>query len=368
MVGLNSTFKKVFVVTNNTLLASGSTFDLAPGQLGIFNADTYAADATPTWGEEKGIIIAQGTPDMSDMPKGAGQRNETDKTKVILGKKITGWRKKTYAAGQTNVVTIGYDGTDTTKNMEVKCDEVKHLYIRLTGKPIEDFMPGGYLLHVQAQGPCCDTCGDNCADVDPTALRNEFYDRIMEHTILGGTKLSKFVTVTKTDGTNADGDPVVGLKFESGFVERASSKVYFDLFPYNAEPVFIELSEYNPDWHGERCATTYPVTVLQNAAYPMGAGGWLMRYEAYAKGWDMRYYHDDMALRQAYGDYLNTDPSQNYDKYTLSFDFQYKVLGWSDVYTDRYDVEVFVQAGNTVFATQINNYVTSVTGLGIATV
>lgn len=373
MVGLNQSFKKVFVTANNTLLASGSTYDLATGQIGIFNAETYVADATPTWTEEKSIIIAEGTPDFSGLPVGAGRPNETDKTVQIVGKKITGWKRKDYSAGTPNIVAIGYDGVDETKNMNVKCDEVKHLYIRLTGKPIEDFMPGGYLLHVQAQGACCDSCGeDACVALDPTDLRDEFYTRIMEHTILGGIPLSKFVLVEKTDGTNLDGDPVVGLKFTSAFVERTSSLVYFDLFPYNAEPIFIEVSEYNPDWHGDpaRCATTFPFTVLQEATIPMGAGAWLMRYEAHMRGWDTigNVYHDDMALRLAYGDYLNTDPSLNYDKYTLSFDFSYKVLGWSDTYTDSYNVEVFVPTGQTAFRTAMNAYVASVTGLGIATV
>jgi hypothetical protein len=368
MVGLNQSFKRVFVQANNTLLASGSTYDLATGQIGIFNAETYAADATPTWAEEKAIIIAQGTPDFSDLPKGAMIQNETNKTHMIIGKKITGWKKAEYQAGQNNIVAIGYDGVDETKTMTVKCDEVKHLYVKLTGKPIEDFMPGGYLLHVEAQGPCCDSCTtDDCEFVDPTDLRDEFYTRLTEHTILGGIPLSKFVLIEKTDGVDLDSNPVVGLKFTSAFVERESDLCYFNIFPYNAEPIFIEVSEFNPDWHGtpERCASTFPFTVLQEAEYPQGAGQWLMRYEAHHKLWDFESYHDDLALRAAYGDWLNTDPSLNYDKYSLFFDFSYKVLGWSDTYIDSYVVEVFVPTGQTAFETAMNAYIASVTGLGI---
>lgn len=373
MVGLNQKFKKVFVTTNNTLLASGTTTALATGQLGIFNADTYVADATPTWAEEKAIIIAQGTPDLSAMPKGAGIRNETDKTKIIIGKKITGWRKKAYAAGQNQIITIGWDGVNgnkDTKNMTVKCDEIKHLYIKLTGKPIEDLFPGGYLLHVEANGPCCTTCGDSCADIDPTDLRDEFYDRIVEHTFLGGMAITKYITVTKLTTTNTAGDPTVGLQFTSAFVDRTSDTCYFNIFPYNAEPVFIELSEWDPNWHGapERCISTFPVTTTQEVAYPFGKGEWLMRYEAQARGWDMRDYSDDIVIRRAEGQYLNTDPAVNYDKYTLSFEFKYKVLGWSDEYTDRYDIEVFVQTGQTAFKNAINTYIASVVGTDVATV
>lgn len=373
MAGLNQNFKKVFVTNNNTLLAAGTTTDLADGQMGIFDAETYAATAAPTWGTSKGIMIVEGTPDLSDLPAGAGIRNETDKSKVILGKKITGWRKKAYSAGQNQIMTIGWDGNadnKDTKNMSVKCDEIKHLYIRLTGKPIEDLFPRGYLLHVQAQGPCCTTCGDSCADIDPTDLRDQFYDAIVGHTFLGGIALTKYITVTKLDTTSTAGDPVVGLQFESAFVERADSTFYFDLFPYNNEPVIIEVSEWNPDWHGDpsRCISTYPVTETQALEYPFGEGGYVMRYEAKARNWDFREYSKDIAIRQAEGQTLNTIPTNNYDKYTLTFEYSYKVLGWSDTYVDVYDVEVFVATGQTAFATAINAYITSVTGLGLETV
>ena len=373
MVGLNQNFTKVFVTNNNTLLAAGTTTALADGQLGIFNADTYVADATPTWAEEKAIIIAQGTPDYSGFPSGAGIRNETDKSKIIVGKKITGWRRKDYSAGANHIMTIGWDGVNgnkDTKNMDIKCDEVKHLYIRLTGKPIEDLFPGGYMLHVEAQGPCCETCGDNCADVDPTMLRDQFYDRIVEHEFLGGISILKYITVTKLTSTNTAGDPVVGLKFESAFVDRVTSACYYNLFPYNADPIHIQLSEYNPDWHGtpERCISTFPVTEIQAVAYPFGSGEYVIRYEENAKKWDGQYYSDDMATRAAYGQRLLAVPTTNYDQYTLSFDFDYKVLGWSDTYRDSYNIEVFVPTGQTAFRTAINAYVNSVTGLGIATV
>jgi hypothetical protein len=336
----------------------------------LFNADTYVATNAPVWGTTKNLLIAQGTPNIV-APKGAGLRNETDKAKVIKGVKIKSWRRKDYSAGATNIVAIGWDGDAgevDNKNMTVKCDEIKHLYIKLTGKPIENMFPGGYLLHVQAEGPCCDTCGDACEDMDPTALRDEFYDRIVEHTFLGGQNFTDYVTVTKLDSVNTAGDPVVGLQFESAFVEPTSDTCYFNLFPYNAEPVFIELSEWNPDWHGapEKCTSTYPVTVIQEVEYPFGAGQWVMRYEAAAKGWDFMDYSEDMALRKARGEYLHTNPAVNYDKYTLTYEIEYNVLGWSDVYTDRYDLEVFVQTGQTTFRTAMNNYIASVTGLGVA--
>lgn len=362
--GLNQDFKKVFVTTNNTLLFSGTTTALAQCQLGIFDASTYLATTTPSWSTSKALLIAQGTPDLSYMPKGAGIKNETDKAKVIIGKKILSWRRKDYSAGAQNIVTIGYDGTDTDKTISGKCDEIKHLYLKLTGKPIETLIPGGLIVHVEAQGPCCETCGDSCADVSGEIFTDEFITRLGQYTMLGGIPLSKFVLIEKIESGTS-----FGIKFTGAFVEHTSDLCYFDRFPYNADPIHIQVSEYNPDWHGTRCESTYPVTVIQEVAYPFGDGQYVMRYEAKAIGWDDRDYNKfDIFLRQAEAQYLCTDPTVNYDKYTLEYEISYHVLGWSDVYTDRYELEVFVQTGQSAFRTAMNSYISSVTGLGIATV
>lgn len=382
MVGLNQDFKKVFVTTNNTLLASGSTTALAQCQLGLFDASTYDATNAPTWSSNPALLIAQGTPDNSFMPKGAGIKNETDKAKVVIGKKITAWRKKAYSAGQQQIITIGYDGVDTTKTISGSCDEIKHLYIKLTGKPIENLIPGGLVVHVEAQGPCCATCGDSCASVDGRIFANAWIDQLNQFTFLGLlNKYSQFGVNTTLSASYPLGNYIsysllydagtgaTGIRFTGAFVEATTSTCYFDRFPYNSDPVHIQLSEYNPDWHGSRCQSTYPVTHLQEVTYPFGAGEYVMRYEAQAHGWDMRDYNKfDVFLRQAENQYLCTDPAVNYDKYTLTYEVSYHVLGWSDVYTDRYDLEVFVSTTQTAYKNAINSWISGITGSGIPSV
>lgn len=368
MVGLNQSFRKVFVATNPTLITAGSTNTLALGRIGLYNADTYAAVAAPVVSTTPRLIIAQGTPDQSTLPKGAGIRNETDKTKVIVGRKITGWRGKKANAGQVGIITVGYDGTDTTKTLTGKCDETKYLYIRLTGKPIEDLYPGGTIKMYAVTGPCCDTCGDNCADIASPYFRDAFYDLITQDLIIAGIPFTNYVQVTKTDGTNEDDVDVYGLQFTSAFVERTSNACYFDLFPYNADPIHIEISSYDPDWHDSPCTDDYPVTVIQEVTYPNGSGEFVMRLEAESKMWDYRYYSRDLATRQAEGTVLITDPTLDYDEFTLEYSVDYKVLGWSDVYTDTYQVHVFFPTTTgDPFETAINGYVASA-GVGLPAV
>lgn len=359
MVGLNQNFRKVFVTTSASVYtaSTGTTTDLTTGLIGIFDGSTYlGAGASPTYSGHKSIMIAQGTPDLSYAPKGAGLRNETDKSKVIRGTKILEWRGKASQAGQTDIVAIGYDGVDTNKTMDGKCDEIKHLYIKLTGKPIENLFPGGTLRHYEVQGPCCDTCGDSCADISADVWADGFIEQMAQDTFLGGIPISKFIKWTKLSSGSSR-----GIKLESAWVDRTTDACYFNIFPYNADPIYIQVSEYNPDWHGSRCETTYPVTQLQDATYPFGDGGYVMRLEQLAKTWDFRDYSDDMAVRLAEGQYLNTNPALSYDMYTLVFETEWNELGWSDIYRDRYQVDVFVPHGSgTAFQTAINAYVASI--------
>ena len=358
MVGLNQNFRKVFVTTNTTILASGSaTSDLAVGQLGLFDATTNVAlGATPTYPTTKGFYIAQGTPDLSYMPKGAGIRNETDKSIAIYGKNIVDYWGKAAAAGQSDIVTIGYDGTDTSKNMDGSCDEVKHLYIKLTGKPIENLFPGGTIRHYEVQGPCCDNCGDACASIPGSVWQQGFLNMIAQDTFLGGIPITNFIQATAlTSGSS------YGIQFQSAWVDRTTDACFFNIFPYNADPIYIQVSEYNPDWHGNICADTYPVTQIQNAAYPFGDGQYIIRLEELTKMWDFRYYSELLPERLAEGTILNTDPTLQYDMWTLIANTaDWNVLGWSEHYQDRYQIDVFMPTGTTAYQNILNSYVVTI--------
>lgn len=368
MVGLNQNYSKVFVIpAGKTLLAAGTTTALdTTGQLGIFNAATYAAVAAPTFPAVKAILFAQGTPDLSALPVPAGVRNETDKSHIIQARKIVGWKGKQGQTGQNQIVTVGYDGTDTTKTISGRCDEIKHLYIRFTGKPIENLSPGGYIVHVQANGPCCDTCGDNCSDVVGCTFRDQFYDELMTRQFPGGILVSKYVNITKLDGTNTTPDPdvaVCGLRFESAFVGRTTNLCYYDIFPYEADPIHIEITTYDPDWNASPCPDSdFPITELQAVEYAVGSGEAIIRIEERSKMDDYRFFSRDLGIRLAEGTTLYTNPAATYDEYILTFDFDWSVLGWSEIYNDRYDLHFYFVTGSaegTAFRTAMNTYVTA---------
>lgn len=194
---LNQNFHQVLVANVGSLLATGTTTNLAYGQIGIFDADNYQATTTPSYLKNKGIIFGQGVKDVSGLPKGAGIANESEKTKVVLGKKITAWRGKKGKTGQTEKVAIGFDGVDTSKTISAKPGDIKYLYLRLTGKPVEDLYPGGVVKMYQFQEPCIDGCTDNgCTDINPVIVANHFQKVISEDFLMANNPMKDWIRVS----------------------------------------------------------------------------------------------------------------------------------------------------------------------------
>jgi hypothetical protein len=169
------------IVSNiSTLLPAGLTLaDLATGQIGIFDAKTNKSVTAPTYATNKVIYFAQGTPDKSGFPAGAGVPNIYRKSQPVDGKKLLALRGKKASRGQGEIVTLGYDGVDATKTLTAKPGETFYYYIRLTGDPIFNLNPDrakGVIILGAVQMPCADDCSDNCSTVDC----NTIADKILE--------------------------------------------------------------------------------------------------------------------------------------------------------------------------------------------
>lgn len=167
----NRPYERHMVSNIPTLLPAGLTLaDLAVGQIGIFDAKTNLSVTAPNYAVNKAIYIAQGTPDHSNFPEGAGVPNMYRKTHVIHGKKIQKLYAKKANQGQVEIVTLGNTGIPgDTKTLLAKPGETFYYYIRLTGDPIFNLNPDkskGVIITGAVQMPCADECSDNCGTVD----------------------------------------------------------------------------------------------------------------------------------------------------------------------------------------------------------
>lgn len=618
---LNQSFRQVFVSNTDVLLASGTTVDLAPGQVGIFDGNSYSATTSPTYATNKAISIWQGMPDVSHLPLMAGIPQTNQSSKLIKGKLLSKFRRKTANRGQNQKIAIGYDGIDTTKTLSAKCGEVRTVYIKATGNPIDKLYSNqGFMRQYRLDTGCCEDCGgDSCADVSPVALAEQltskinndpkwnggggqlFRARVVKSTAIStvgatqynqyqitiadngdaesltavqvqypgflvtrvartgiystyemlrtvadgapasftnaglftvadcatcpagytlnaagyiyvleradagdGTALTavqtdyaiaaagetvsrvafdtvlnvstyvitsnvanqaavgandeiKFIgtsdgkcvlttpvttawsdvgdlyafpkvyTITVADsvcGTSrltdiqaaypdlvvtetGDGDCVhsfettiysdpvaitcgvedlvypalhafeslswtpeavtpetsvqAGVILETAFVSRKRNECTFDYFPYEADTIHLEVSEWNHDYNASPCEDRWPVTPLQDVKYPQGVGDSVFEQERKSLSYFLKERSQDPAVREAEGYLQFTDLNQFYDEYTLEFEFKYKVLGWSDTYTDSYHLVVYFPEGKgKQFENAVLTYIESV--------
>ena len=196
----NRPYERHMVTNVTSLLASGLTLaDLAIGQIGIFDAKTNLSTVAPTYAANKAIYIAQGTPDHSNFPEGAGVPNVYRKSHTISGRKIQALYGKKANRGQVEIVTLGFDGVDTTKTLSAKPGETFYYYVRLTGDPIFNLNPDrskGVIVLGAVQMPCADECSDNCGTVDCSIIANKIVEDFNTKLLPGGQLVSKYVKIT----------------------------------------------------------------------------------------------------------------------------------------------------------------------------
>ncbi len=186
------------MVTNiPTLLASGSLLDLAVGQIGIFDAKTNQAVASPTYQNNKAIYFAQGTPDRSNFPEGAGVPNMIRKSHIIRGKQLISLHAKKASRGQSEIVTLGNTGiAGDLKTLSAKPGETFYYYVRLTGDPIFNLNPDrskGVIITGAVQMPCADECSDSCGTVDCQVIANAIVEDWKTKQLPGGSPVTKYV-------------------------------------------------------------------------------------------------------------------------------------------------------------------------------
>jgi hypothetical protein len=602
--------------------------DLAIGQVGIFDGNTYAATTTPTYATNKAIQIWQGLPDLTYIPLMAGIPLTNQSSKLIKGKLITKFRKKSANLGQNQKIAIGFDGYDTTKTLAATCGERRMVFVKLTGNPIDKiYSTQGITRQYWLDTGCCDDCGtDNCADVSAEALADSLvakinadprlkfnsYDspglilakkvistavstvgaityttytlavpdsgdnaalafvqvqypgltvtridrtgitstyQIVNVTTAGApaafsnagiytlpvcstcptgytlnatgylyqvrradagngaaltalitaygltsagesavrisydtpTGISTYLIVSDTSGQAAIGTDAIlafgsvasictlttptttawtvsstltygfpqvynitlqdttcgvsrlaelqayypdlvvtqladgpiacvhayattiysnpagincqvdelvfpplaafhqsdwdlisaapsttvsaGVTIETAFVNRITGECTYLYYPYEADTVHLQVSEYNEDYNASPCENRWPVTEIQSVEYPQGVGARVRDEEIKSFGYFLKDYALDPAVREAEGFVYFAKPLDYYDEYTIHYEFSYKVLGWSQTYTDSYQqVVYFPQGTGTAFETAMLGYINSLGG------
>lgn len=196
-----NSYRYVFAASTPELPSSGTTVDLGIGQIGVFDGKTYQATSGVT---AKSIIVAQGTPD-TVFPQGVAKSNATYKSSVITGNAVKGWKRVLGKKGRGMEVTLGFDGVDTTKNLNVKEADSFTFWITLSGTPIANLLGDTPKTHYAVwteqftvQLPCVDPRSDNyIATYDPNVVGDAVIAEINKRKIIGGQFLTDYIQATK---------------------------------------------------------------------------------------------------------------------------------------------------------------------------
>jgi len=196
-----NSYRYAFAATTPDLPTSGTTVDLGIGQIGIFDAKTWVATATPT---SKSIVIAQGTPDTKWIP-GVAKGNQTYKSLTIKGSKVTGWKAVKARKPQGQIYTMGFDGVDVTKTLNVPVGKNFTFWITMSGQPIANLLGDTPSTHYATWTeqfsvvlPCADACSDTCGDTyDCNVVADAVIAAVSDRKVIGGQYLTDYIKFTK---------------------------------------------------------------------------------------------------------------------------------------------------------------------------
>jgi len=111
-----NSYRNVFLTNLGTIPSSGTTLDLGIGELGIVNTKTNVLTSAPNFPAVRSIQIVQGTTDKK-LPKGFAWDNKTWRTPEIPADPNIKFEVLPAQKAQNMIVTLGYDGVDTSKTM-----------------------------------------------------------------------------------------------------------------------------------------------------------------------------------------------------------------------------------------------------------
>ena len=214
-------YRNAYLTNIGTIAQSGGTLSLGAFEIGIFDARTYQAVTAPSYPTTNAIIIAQGR-DPQTFPMGVYQSNESFKTQIIKAPNIVSLSASASQRPQNMIVTLGFDGVDTSKTLSYPANKDLNVYLTMSGAPVGNLLGASsttsyntYTEVFTPVMPCLDDCVDNCsATVDCNALADALILEINKRKTIGGELLSKYVKATK----------VVSCDTPSGYVTTSCVK------------------------------------------------------------------------------------------------------------------------------------------------
>ena len=320
----------VVPVGQTALPSSGSTQDLTAGQVGFFKND-YSVATAGNIAAAPYFYVAQGRQNTylqgskrSDKIKGCPSGSGCSSN-------VTEWYKVSGCG--TPAVQI----TDVT-DWSVQCGEVVTLTLRAHSSYLDTLYFNGFTRSVTVQAPCCDCGADPCADVNTSALIDQFIYQL--NLAAPGNNpdnitLSDFYTFENVGGTilRISGKPLTkyGQPCDIAAFPWEYDRMWFRTFVYQGPATTADFIV------ADNCDIVANPVVVQRSSYPTGTAEEIAQLEknfySYQAGY-LKHLYRMNGYNENFETYVTTGTI--YDTYYIKFNqFDRSAYQWGDyIYED----------------------------------
>jgi hypothetical protein len=331
----------VVPVGQNSLPSSGSTQNLTPGQVGIFN-NLYAPVTSGTINDFPYFYVAQGR--QNTYLQGSKRSDKISGGSVVLtgnaqtvrpaGSNVTEWYKVIGCPTAANQITqVG--------NFNVKCGDIVTFTLRAHSSYIDTLYFNGFTRSITVQAPCCDCGGDPCDTVDVPAFIDAAIakftaqapginpDNISFNTFYTfqrvGNDANAILVITGKPLT-AYGQPcdVAAFPFEY-------DRMYFRTFVYSGPATTADFIV------ADNCNIVAEAVVAQRASYPTGQSAEIAQLEknfySYQAGY-LKHLYRMAGYNENFESYVSAGTT--YNTYYIKFnEYDKSAYQWGDyIYED----------------------------------
>jgi len=337
----------LFVVpVGNSLPSSGSTQNLAAGQVGFFKSDYTVANAGNIAGSPY-FYVAQGRVNTylqgskrSDKIAGSLSSGGNAKSNV------TEWYKATGCPTSANQVTeVG--------GWTVKCGDVVTLTLRGHSSYVDTLYFNGFTRSVTVQAPCCDCGGDPCTDVDVPALIDQFIIKLTQQAPGDNPDNISFNTFYQFQrvGNDANAKLVISGKPLTKYGQPCDvaafpweyDRFYFRTFVYSGPATTADFIV------ADRCNFVAEPVIVQRSSYPSGTSAEIQQLEknfySYQAGY-LKHLYRMVGYNENFESWV-TDGT-TYDTYYIKFnEYDKSAYQWGDYIMEDSTVILAIPNGAT---------------------
>lgn len=184
----------VFIGTGS-ILTSGGTENLKPGQLALVDASTYQAlPAGATVAEHPRVLVAGGSWHAVDsLSKFIGGLKESDKTQDFLGKDVLEFHASTPTLLSQDIQQIGWDGVNACDSLAFDCGTSYFFKVNVSGEDVFRTYSRPLYRFIELRTNCC-PADTNCTQGECDEARDPtFYAKKLAGLINNDVELKYFV-------------------------------------------------------------------------------------------------------------------------------------------------------------------------------